>query len=107
MSSPVIVFVALVVSGRGLLTATAHGVEALGLDVTGFDPRVDTGHAVTALSVTGHGLLTATGRAGSVRIPLPAGEGGVTARGRPLSRITRVTARGQTGDYLPPCPLAG
>ena len=34
-----------VVSGRGLLTATARGVEALGLDVTVLDPRVDTGHA--------------------------------------------------------------
>ena len=30
-------------SGRGLLTATARGVEALGLDVTGLDPRTDTG----------------------------------------------------------------
>ena len=65
------------VSGRGLLTATARGVEALGLD-----PRIDTGHAVT-----GRGLLTATGRTVSVRVPLPAGEGGVTARG-------------QAGDYL-------
>ena len=34
-------------SGRGLLTATARGVEALGLDVTCLDPRIDTGHAVT------------------------------------------------------------
>ena len=58
------------VSGRGLLTAT------------GLDPWIDTGHAVT-----GRGLLTATGRAVSVRVPLPAGEGGVTARG-------------QAGDYL-------
>ena len=30
--------------GRGLLTTTARGVEALGLDVTGLDPRTDTGH---------------------------------------------------------------
>ena len=44
------------VSGRGLLTATARGVEALGLDVTGLDPRIDTGRAVTALDVIGHGL---------------------------------------------------
>ena len=87
-----------VVSGRGLLTATAHGVKALGLGVTGLDPRVDTGHAVT-----GRCLLTATGCAGSVRVPLPAGEGGVTARGRPLSRI----ARGQAGDYLAPLPACG
>ena len=82
-----------VVSGRGLLTATAHGVEALGLDVTGLDPRVD----------TGRGLLTATGRAGSVRVPLPAREDGMTARGRPLSRI----ARDQAGDYLAPLPACG
>ena len=95
------------VSGRGLLTATARGVEALGLDVTGLDPRIDTGHAVTALGVTGHGLLTATGRAVSVRVPLPAGEGSVTARGRPLSRIARVTARGQAGDYLALLPACG
>ena len=30
------------VSGRGLWTATARGVEALGRDVTGLDPRTDT-----------------------------------------------------------------
>ena len=82
------------VSGRGLLTATALGVEALGLDVTG-------------LGMTGHGLLTATGRAVSVRVPLPAGEIGVTARGHLLSRIARVTARGQAGDYLAPLPACG
>ena len=68
------------VSGRGLLTATARGVEALGLDVTGLDPRINTGRAVTALDVIGHGLPTAT------------------ARGRPLSRV----ARGQACDYLAP-----
>ena len=34
------------VSGRGLLTATAHGVEALGRVVTGLNPRIDTGHVV-------------------------------------------------------------
>ena len=94
-----------VVGGRRLrrfLLVPAHGVKALGLD-----PRVDTSHAVTALGVTGRSLLTATGRAGSVRVPLPAGEDGVTARGRPLSRIARVTARGQTGDYPPPLPACG
>ena len=90
------------VSGRGLLTATARGVEALGLDVTDLDPRIDIGRAVTALDVIGHGLRTATDRAVSVRVPLLAGEGGVTARGRPLSRIARVTARGQACDYLAP-----
>ena len=67
-------------SGRGLWTATARGVEALGLDVTGLDPRIDTGHAVTALDVSGRGRLTATARVVSERVPLPAGERGVTAR---------------------------
>ena len=46
--------------GRGLLTATARGVGALGLDVTR--------HTVTACGVTGGGLLTAPGRAISVRV---------------------------------------
>ena len=69
------------VSGRGLLTATARGVEALGRVVTGLDPRTDTGHAVTALDVSGRGRLTATARVVSERVPLPAGERGVTARG--------------------------
>ena len=78
------------VSGRGLLTATARGVEALGRVVTGLDPRTDTGHAVTALDVSGRGRLTATARVVSERVPLSAGGSGVTARGRPLS-----------------CPLAG
>ena len=94
-------------SGRGLLTATARGVEALGLDVTGLYPRIDTSHAVTALDVSGRGRLTATARVVSVRVPLPAGERGVTARGHPLSRIARVTARGQAGDYLAPLPACG
>ena len=51
-------------------------------------------------TVTGGGLLTAPGRAISVRVSLPAGEIGVTASGRTHSRIARVTARGQAGDYL-------
>ena len=83
--------------GRGLLTATARGVGALGLD-----PRIDTGH-----TVTGGGLLTAAGRAISVRVSLPAGEIGVTASGRTLSRIARVTARSQAGDYLALLPACG
>ena len=95
------------VSGRGLWTATARGVEALGRDVTGLDPRTDTGHAVTALDVNGRGRLTATARVVSERVPLPAGGRGATARGRPLSRVARMTARGQTGDYLAPLPACG
>ena len=63
--------------GRGLLTATARGMEALGLDVSGLDPRIDTGHAVTALDVSGRGRLTATASVVSERVPLPAGERGV------------------------------
>ena len=55
--------------GCGLLTATARGVGALSLDMTGFDPRIDTGHTVTACGVTGGGLLTAPGRAITVRVP--------------------------------------
>ena len=70
-----------VVSGHGLLTATALGVEALGRVVTGLDPWTDTGHAVTALDVSGRGLLTATARVVSEHVPLPAGGSGVTARG--------------------------
>ena len=87
------------VSGRGLLTATARGVEALGRVVTGLDPRTDTGHAVTALGVSG--------RVVSERVPLPARERGVTARGRPLSQVARMTARGQAGDYLAPLAACG
>ena len=82
------------VSGRGLLTATALDVEALGHVVTGLDPRIETGHAVTALD-------------GSERVPLPAGGSGVTVRGRTLSRIARVTARSQACDYLLPLPACG
>ena len=78
------------VIGHGLWTTTDLGVEALGLDVTG----LDTGHAVTALGVSGRGLLTATGRAVSERVPLSAGEIGVTARGH-------------AGNYLAPLPARG
>ena len=63
--------VAHVESGRGLLTAIALGVEALGRVVIGLDPRIDTGHAVTALDV-------------SVRVPLPVGGSGAIVRDRTL-----------------------
>ena len=53
----------LLVSARGLLTATARGVGALGLAVTGLDPWIDTGH-----TVTGDGLLTAPSRVIGVRV---------------------------------------
>ena len=76
------------------MTATGCGVEALGHGENGLDPRIDTG-----LAVTGRGLLTATGRAVSERVPLPAVEIGVTARGHTLSRVA--------GDYLAPLPARG
>ena len=68
--------VAHAVSGCGLLTAAALSVEALGRVVPDLDPRIDIGHAVTALGVSGRGLLTATASAVSVRVPMPVGGGG-------------------------------
>ena len=99
--------VAHAVSGRGLLTATALDVEALGRVVTALDPRIDTGHAVTALDVSGRGLLTATAPVVSVRVPLPVGGSGAIARDRTLPRIARMTARGQASDYLLLLPACG
>ena len=77
--------IAHVESGRGLLTATALGrglltATALGRGVIGLDPRIDTGHAVTALGESDRGLLTATAPAVSVRVPLPVGGSGAIAR---------------------------
>ena len=60
-------------SGRGLLTAIALDVEALGRGVPGPGPRTGTGHAVTALDVSGLGLLPVTAPAVSVRVPLLVG----------------------------------
>ena len=90
------------VTGRSLLTATGRGVEALVHGETGLDPRIDTG-----LAVTGRGLLTATSHVVSVRVPLPAGEIGVTARGHTLSQVALVTTRGHAGDNLPLLPTRG
>ena len=83
--------VAHVESGRGLLTAIALGVEALGRVVIG----LDTGHAVTALDVSGFGLLTVPASAVSVRVPLPVGGSGAIVRDRTLPRVVRLTVRGQ------------
>ena len=96
--------VAHAVGGRGLLTATALSVEALGRVVPGLDPRIDIGHAVTALGVGGRGLLAATAPAVSVRVS-HACRG--VRRDRALSRIARVTARGQACDYLLLLPACG
>ena len=98
--------VAHAVGGRGLLTATALSVEALGRVGPGLDPRIDIGHAVTALGVGGRGLLTATAPALSVRVPMPVGGCGAVVRDLPLSRIARVTARGQRAFTCFSCPLA-
>ena len=94
--------VAHAVSGCGLLTAAALSVEALGRVVPGLDPRIDIGHAVS-----GRGLLTATASAVSVRVPMPVGGCGAVVRDRTLSRIARVTARGQACDYLLLLPACG
>ena len=87
--------VAHVESGRGLLTAIALGVEALGRVVIGLGPRIDTGHAVTALDVSGRGLLTAPAPAVSVRVPLPVGGSGAIVRDRTLPRVALLTVRGR------------
>ena len=99
--------VAHAVGGRGLLTATALSVEALGRVVPGLDPRIAIGHAMTALGVGGRGLLAATAPAVSVRVPMPVGGCGAVVRDRTLSRIARVTARGQACDYLLLLPACG
>ena len=94
-------------SGRGLLTATALSVGALGRVVPGLDPRIDIGHAVTSLGVSGRGLLPATAPAVSVRVSLPVGGCGAVVRDRTLSRIARLTARGLACVTCFSCPLAG
>ena len=90
------------VSGRGLLTATAFGVEALGRGVPGLDPRIGIGHAVTALGMSGRGLLTATAPAMSVRVPLPVGG---EWRGR--SRSHALPNRSRSSVRLPASPARG
>ena len=82
--------VAHVESGRGLLTATALGVEALGRVVTDLDPWIGIGHAVTALGESGRGRLTAPAPAVSVRVPLPVGGGG--ARSLTIARFPKALA---------------
>ena len=92
--------VAHAVCGRGFLTATALGVVALGHVVTGLDPRIGIGHAVTALGVRGRGLLTATAPAVSVRVPLPVGGSGAIARSPESLAVKRAITCFS-------CPLAG
>ena len=92
--------VAHVESGRGLLTATALGVEALGRIVTDLDPRIGIGHAVTALGESGRGRLTAPAPAVSVRVPLPVG-GGRRDRSRSHASPRRSHDRTRSGGRLP------
>ena len=92
--------VAHVESGRGLLTAIALGVEALGRVVIGLGPWIDIGHAVTALDVSGRGLLTAPAPVVSVRVPLPVGGSGAIVRDRTLPRVALWTVRGRWSDFL-------
>ena len=99
--------VAHVVSGRGPLTATALDVEALGRVMTALAPRSDIDHGMTAFDGSGRGLLTPTALVGSERVPLPAGGSGVIVRDHTLSRVARMTARGQAGDYLLLLPACG
>ena len=87
---------------RRSLLVSALGVEALGRVVTDLDPRIDIGHAVS-----GRGLLNATARIVSERVPLPAGRSGVIVRDHTLSRVARMTSRGQAGNYLLLLPACG
>ena len=94
--------VAHVESGRGLLTAIA-----LGRVVIGLGPRIDTGHAVTALDVSGRGLSTAPAPVVSVRVPLPVG-GERRDRSRSHASPSRSVDRSRSMERLPApsAPLA-
>ena len=92
--------VAHVESGRDLLTAIALGVEALGRVVIGLGPRVDAGHAVTALDVSGRGLLTAPAPVVSVRVPLPR-RGERRDRSRSHASPSRSVDRSRSMERLP------
>ena len=87
-------------SGRGLLTTTALGVEALGRVMTDLDPRIDIGHAVTALGGSGRGRLTAPAPAVSVRVPLPV-RGGRRDCSRSHASPNRLHDRSRSGGRLP------
>ena len=89
--------------GRGLLTATALSVEALGRVVPGLDPRIDIGHAVTALGVSGRGLLTATAPAVSVRVSM-ACRGVQRGRSRSRALPNRSHDRSRSSVRLPASP---
>ena len=91
------------VSGRGLLTATSLSVEALGRVVPGLDPRIDIGHAGTALGVSGRGLLTATASAVE-RARSHACRGVGRGRSRSHALPNRSRDRSQSSVRLPASP---
>ena len=91
------------VSGRGLLTAAALSVGALGRVVPGLDPRVDIGHAVTSLGVRGRGLLPAAAPTVSVRV-FPACRGVQRVRSRSHALPNRSLARSRSCVRLPASP---
>ena len=78
-------------------------MEALGRVVPGLDPRINIGHAVTALGVGGRGLLTATAPAVSVRVPMPVG-GVRRGRSRSHALPNRSRDRSRSSVRLPASP---
>ena len=100
---PGILTARLVLGRRGLL----QGMSFASLErvVVRLDLRV--WRMLAALGVSGRGLLTATAPTVSVRVPLPVGGSGAVVRDRTLSRIARVTARGQACDCLLLLPACG
>ena len=91
------------VSGRGLLTAAALSVGALGRVVPGLDPRIDIGHAVTSLGVRGRGLLPAAAPTVSVRV-FPACRGVRRVRSRSHALPYRSLDRSRSCVRLPASP---
>ena len=91
------------VSGRGLLTAAALSVGALGRVVPGLDPRIDIGHAVTSLGVRGRGLLPAAAPTVSLRV-FPACRGVRRVRSRSHALPNRSLDRSRSCVRLPASP---
>ena len=91
------------VSGRGLLTAAALSVGALGRVVPGLDPRIVIGHAVTSLGVRGRGLLPAAAPTVSVRV-FPCLSGVRRVRSRSHALPNRSLDRSRSCVRLPASP---
>ena len=82
--------------GCGLLTAIGHGAFALArcLGEIGRGLRTATALVLIALGVTGRVLRSATDHGGSVRDPLLVGKVAVTARGHTIPLAALMTTRG-------------